>query len=63
MSGTSNSNHDGEVVIAYGYFVLNNIVDQQEEIEVYCGGGGGGIIPPVSETGMVNETKGVQNPL
>ena len=49
MSGTSNSNHDGEVVIAYGYFVLNNIVDQQEELEIYGrGGGGGGITLPVA---------------
>ena len=28
--GESNSNYDGEVVIANYYFVLNNFIDQQE---------------------------------
>ena len=51
LSGTSNSNYDGEVVITNDYFVLNNGIDQQEGLEV-DGGGGGGVItpPPVAET-------------
>ena len=31
LSGKSNSNYDGEVVMANYYFVLNNDIDQQEE--------------------------------
>ena len=57
--GKSNSNYDGEVVIANDYFVFNGVIYQQEELEIYGGGGGGGITPPVSETKMVNETKGL----
>ena len=59
FSEKSNSNYDGEVVIANDYFVFNNVIDQKKELEVDCDGGGGGITPSVSETGMVNETKGL----
>ena len=59
LSGKSNSNYDGEVVIANDYFVLNNVIDQQEELDIDDGGCGDGINPPVSETAMVNETKGL----
>ena len=55
--GKSNSNYDREVVIVNEYFVLNNVIDQQKELEIDGGGGGACIIPPVSETAMVNETK------
>ena len=48
FSGQSNSKYDGEVVIANDYFVFNNVIDQQEELEV---DGGGGITPPVAENG------------
>ena len=48
LLGESNSNYDGEVVIANDYFVFNNVIYQQEELEVDGGGGGGGITPPVS---------------
>ena len=47
FSGKSNINYDGEVVIANDYFVFNNFIYQQEELEVDGGGGGGGIIPPL----------------
>ena len=57
VSGKSNGNYDGEVVIVNDYFVLNNVIDQKEDLEVYYSGGGGGITPPVSETVMVNEIK------
>ena len=59
LSGKYNSNYDGEVVIANDYFVLNNVIDQNKELDIDGGGGGGGINPPVSETAMVNETKGL----
>ena len=59
MSGKYNTNYDGEVVIANDFF-LNNVIDQQEELEVHGGGGGGDINPPVAETEMVNETKGLK---
>ena len=58
--GKYNSNYDGEVVIANNDFALNNVIDQQEELEVDGGGGGGGITPPIAETSMVNETKGLE---
>ena len=58
--GTYNSNNDEEVVIAKTYFVLNDVIDQKEELEVDGGGGGGGITPPVAETEMVNYTKGLK---
>ena len=58
--GKSNSNYDGEVEISNDYFVLNNFIDQKEELVVDGGGGGGVITPPVSETAMVNETKGLK---
>ena len=60
LSLKSNSKYDGEVVISNDYFVLNIVIYQQEELEVDGGGGGGGITPPVSETAMVNETKGLK---
>ena len=41
------------------YFVFNNVIDQKEELEVDGGGGVGGITLPISETAMVNETKGL----
>ena len=44
--------------IADDYFVLNEDIYQQEELEV--DDGGGGITPPVSEMEMVNETKGLK---
>ena len=47
------------VIANYYYYYLNNVIDQREELEVDDGGGGGGITPPVSETAMVNETKGL----
>ena len=47
------------MVIANDYFVLNDVIGQQEELEIYSGGSGGGINPPVSETATVNETKGL----
>ena len=46
--------------IANDYFVLNNVIDQKEELEVDGGDGGGGITPHVAETEMVNETKGLK---
>ena len=52
--GTSNSNYDEEVVIAKKYFVFNNFIDQQEELDIDAGGIDGGINPHVSETSMVN---------
>ena len=55
--GKSNNNYDGEVVIANDYFVLNRVIDQQEESEIDGGEGGGVIYPHVFETEMVNETK------
>ena len=58
--GKSNSNYDGEVVIANDYFALNNVIEHQEELDIDGGGGGVGITPPVSETAMVNETKGLK---
>ena len=48
------------MVIAKDYFVLNNGINQQEELDIDGGGGGGGINPPVSETETVNETKGLK---
>ena len=61
LLGKSNSNYCGEMVIANYYFVFNNYIDQQEELEVDGGGGGGGIYPPpVAEAEMVNETKGLK---
>ena len=57
--GTSNINNDEEVVIANDYLVFNCDIYQQEELEVDDGGGGGGITPPVAETAMVNDTKGL----
>ena len=48
------------MVIANDYFVLNDVIDQQEELRIDGGGGGGVIIPTVSETSMVNETKGLK---
>ena len=57
--GSSNSNYDGEAVIANNYFVFNNVIDQQEELEIDGGVVDGGINSPVSETAMVNETKGM----
>ena len=44
--GKSNNNYDGEVVIANDYFVLNNVIDHQEELDIDGSGGGGGINPP-----------------
>ena len=41
-------------------FVFNNGIDHHEELEVDGSGGGGGITPPVAETAMVNETKGLK---
>ena len=38
FSGKSNSNYDGEVVIANYYSVLNNVIDQQEELETCLSG-------------------------
>ena len=32
LLGKSNSNYDGEVVIANDYFILNNVIDHQEEL-------------------------------
>ena len=58
--GTSNSNNDEKVVISNDYFVSNGFIGHQEELEVYGGGGSGGITPPVSETEMVNYTKGLK---
>ena len=58
FSGKSNSNYDGEVVIANDYFVLNNVIDQQEELRIDGGGGGGVITPTVSFTIDVSETGG-----
>ena len=62
MSGTCNSSNDEEVVIADNYFVFIDNIDQQEELEVVGGGGGFGITPPVSQTPMVNDTKGRKIP-
>ena len=45
------------MVIANDFF--NTAIDKQEEWEVYGGGSGGDITPQVSETAMVNETKGL----
>ena len=59
MSGASNSNNDEEVVIANDYFVLNGDIDQQEELDIYGGGISGVISPPVAQTEMVNDTKGL----
>ena len=42
--GSSNSNYDGEAVIANNYFVFNNVIDQQEELEIDGGVGDGDII-------------------
>ena len=58
--GASNSNYDEEVVITNGYFVFNNVIDQQEELEVDGGRGGDVIAPPVAETAMVDGTKGLK---
>ena len=60
FSGKSNSDYDGEVVIANDHFVLNNVIEQQEESKFDGGGGGGGITPPVAETATANETKGLK---
>ena len=38
------------MIIANDYFVLNNVIDQQEELEIDGGGGGDGINPHVSKT-------------
>ena len=46
LSGKSNSNYEGEVVIANDYFVLNNGIEHHEELEIDGGGSGGGINPP-----------------
>ena len=59
LSGTSNNSNDEEVEITNDYFVLNGDIDQQEELEVYGGGGSGVISPPVAQTEMVNDTKGL----
>ena len=48
------------MVISNDYFVLNDDIGQQEELEVDVGGGGGDITPPVSQTEMVNDTKGLK---
>ena len=48
LLGKYNSNYDGEVVIANDFFLVNNVIDQQEELEVHDGSGGGGITPPVA---------------
>ena len=40
--------YDGEVVIVNNYFVFNNVIDQQKELEVDGGGSGGDITPPVA---------------
>ena len=45
------------IVIANDYYVFNNVIDQQEELDIDGSGGGDGINPPVSETAIVNETK------
>ena len=50
LSGKSNSNYDGEVVIANAYLAFNNVIEQQEELDIDGGDSGGGINPPVSET-------------
>ena len=46
LSGKSNSNYEGEVVIANDYFVLNNGIEHHEALEIDGGGSGGGINPP-----------------
>ena len=60
--GKYNTNYDGEVVIANGYFVFNYDIYQQEELEGdgLDGGGSGGITPPDAQTEMVNDTKGMK---
>ena len=62
LLGKSNSIYDREVVIANDYFVFNNVIDQQEELKIggSGSGGGGGIADPISETAMVNKTKGMK---
>ena len=47
LSGKYNSNYDGEVVIKNNNFVLNNVIDQQEELEVDGGVVCDGITPPL----------------
>ena len=56
--GGFNSNYDGELVIINEYYYLNKVIDQQEELHIDGGGGVGGINLLVSETAMVNKTKG-----
>ena len=46
LSGKYNNNYYGVEVISNNYFVLDNVIDQQEELEIYAGGSGGGITPP-----------------
>ena len=46
------------MVISNDLFIYN-VIYQQGGLEVDDGGSGGGITPPVSETAMVNETKGL----
>ena len=46
LSRKYNINYDGEVVIPNDYFVLKNVIDQQEELEIDGGGCGGLHYPP-----------------
>ena len=55
--GKSNGNYDGEVVIANDFLC---VIYQKDQLKVIGGGGGDGLTPPVDETGMVNETKGLK---
>ena len=58
--GTSNSNNDEEVKIARYFFVLNDVIDQQEELEVDGGGGGDIITSPVAQAEILNDIKGLK---
>ena len=46
--------------IANYYFVLNDDIEQQEELEVGGSDSGGGINPPVAQMEMVNYIKGLK---
>ena len=43
------------------YFVLIDYILLQEELQFDGGGGGGDITPPISQTAMVNDTKGLKS--